>query len=244
MPNRNNEIKNKRNKLPYSYIWTKENPISFITEMYQKFLANLEYVNVDKKLKVIQVTSSISGEGKSTFLSNVAYLLSKKGLKTILVDVDLRKPKVHRIYDVENNSGLTDVLAERETLEKAIKKEKKLGFDVLTSGEKTTAVTNLIESKKMLNLIEKLKSEYDYVLIDSPPVINVADALYISKFTDAVVFVVSQKITKKSVALEAIKILNLNQVNIIGTVLTQVDLRNNRYGYSYGYGYDYYNEDN
>ena len=243
MPNRNKEIKNKRNILPYSYIWTKENPISFITEMYQKFLANLEYVNVDKKLKVIQVTSSISGEGKSTFLSNVAYLLSKKGLKTILVDVDLRKPKVHRIYDVENNSGLTDVLAERETLEKAIKKEKKLGFDVLTSGEKTTAVTNLIESKKMLNLIEKLKSEYDYVLIDSPPVINVADALYISKFTDAVVFIVSQKITKKSVALEAIKILNLNQVNIIGTVLTQVDLRNNRYGYSYGYGYDYYNED-
>ena len=243
MPNRNKEINNKRNILPYSYIWTKGNPIAFTTEMYQKFLANLEYVNVDKKLKVIQVTSSISGEGKSTFLSNVAYLLSKKGLKTILVDVDLRKPKVHRIYDVENNSGLTDVLAERETLEKAIKKEKKLGFDVLTSGEKTTAVTNLIESKKMLNLIEKLKSEYDYVLIDSPPVINVADALYISKFTDAVVFIVSQKITKKSVALEAIKILNLNQVNIIGTVLTQVDLRNNRYGYSYGYGYDYYNED-
>ena len=239
-----NKLFNKSNNLDYNFIWTKEKPMTFITEAYHKFLANLEYVNVDKKLKVIQVTSSISGEGKSTFLSNVAYLLSKKGLKTILVDVDLRKPKVHRIYDVENNSGLTDVLAERETLEKAIKKEKKLGFDVLTSGEKTTAVTNLIESKKMLNLIEKLKSEYDYVLIDSPPVINVADALYISKFTDAVVFVVSQKITKKSVALEAIKILNLNQVNIIGTVLTQVDLRNNRYGYSYGYGYDYYNEDN
>ena len=235
---------NKKINLPYNYIWTSENPVSFITEMYQKFLANLEFVNVDKKYKVIQVTSSISGEGKSTFISNVAYLLAKKGLKTILIDLDLRRPKVHRIFDVENNYGLTDVLTEKVSLDKAIKKRKDLRFDVITSGEKTTAVTNVIESKKLMNLIEDLKSKYDYILIDSPPVINVSDALYISKLTDAVVFLVSQSITKKSVASEAVKILKLNNVNIIGAVLTHVDIRNSRYGYSYGYGYDYYDENN
>ena len=74
--------------------------------------------------------------------------------------------------------------------------------------------------------------------------INVSDALYISKFTDAVVFLVSQLITKKSIALEAIKVLNLNKINIIGSVLTHVDLKNSKYGYNYGYGYNYYNEDN
>lgn len=154
--------------IPYHFIWTKEKPISFITEAYQKFLANLEYVNIDKKYNVIQVTSSLSSEGKTTFSANVAYLLGQKGHKTILVDLDLRKPKVHMIFDVENNNGITDILTERTTLEKAVKKSETLGFDAITSGEKTTAVINLLESKKMVELIKKLKESYDYVLIDSP----------------------------------------------------------------------------
>jgi len=216
--------------------------MSYITEAYQKFLANLEYVNVDKKYKTIQITSSLSGEGKSTFLANIAYLLSQKNNKTILIDLDLRKPKVHRIYDIENSNGITDLLAERTTLDKAIKKNKHQGFDVIPSGERTTTIINLIESQKMNQLILSLREKYDYILIDSPPVINVSDALYISKFADAVVFAISQSQTKKSVAKEAVKLLRQNNVNVIGTVITQIDLKNRRYGYSYGYGYSYYNE--
>jgi len=232
----------KKNTMPYNYIWTKEKPLSYITEAYQKFLANLEYVNVDKKYKTIQITSSLSGEGKSTFLANVAYLLSQKNKKTILIDLDLRKPKVHRIYDIENSNGITDLLAERTTLDKAIKKNKHQGFDIIPSGERTTTVINLIESQKMNQLILSLREKYDYILIDSPPVINVSDALYISKFADAVVFAISQSQTKKSVAKEAVKLLRQNNVNVIGTVITQIDLKSRRYGYGYGYGYGYYND--
>ena len=109
--NRSNLFNKKR--LPYNYIWTKENPISYITEGFQKFMANLEYYNIDRKYKVLQISSSLTREGKSTFISNVAYLLSQKGYKTILIDLDLRKPKIHRIYDVENVDGITDILSGR-----------------------------------------------------------------------------------------------------------------------------------
>ena len=226
-----------KNRIPYSYLWTKENPMSFITESYQKLLANIEYVNVDKKFKVIQVTSSLSSEGKSTFLSNLAFLLGQKGKKTILVDLDLRKPKVHRIYDVENKFGITDVLAERVLLDESIKSSKTLPFDTITSGEKTNAVVNLLESEKMKNLISELRKKYDYVLLDSPPVIEVSDALYISKLSDACIFIISMNKTRRGIVNEAIKVLRRNNTNLIGTVLTQVDMKKSRYGYGYGYGY-------
>jgi protein-tyrosine kinase len=236
-------LKNKKllgqNKLDYDYIYTKENPISFITEAHQKFLVNLEFINVDKAYKSIQITSSLSSEGKSTFLSNVAYLLGQKGLKVILVDLDLRKPKVHRIINKANEDGITEVLTEKISLEKAIKKDTKLGFDALVSGEKASAVVNLLQSKKMKTLFSDLKKLYDYILVDSPPVINVSDALYIAQITDATVFAISQQETKRSVAKEAINLLKQSNVNVIGAVATQVDIRKNAYGYGYGYGYGY-----
>lgn len=239
MKKNNKHTSSKKNFLPYNYIWSKENPISYITEGFQKFLVNLEYVNVDKKYKTIQVTSSLTREGKSTFISNVAYLLSQKKNKTILIDLDLRKPKIHRIFDVENINGVTDVLSDRIPLEKAIKKNKKLGFDCITAGDKTTAVVNLLESNRIKEMIENLKKMYDYVLIDSPPVINVSDALYISKLSDAVLFVVSQKEAKRTLAKDAVNLLRQNDVNLLGIVLNHVNLKKNRYGYGYGYGYEY-----
>lgn len=226
-------------KSNYNSIWTKERPLSFITESYQKFLANLEYVNIDKKYKVIHVTSSVTGEGKTTFQSNIAYLLAQKNYKTILVDLDLRKPKVHRVFGVENINGVTDLLMGKTNLDEAIKKSKNLGFDVLTSGEKTSAVINLIQSDKMKTMFEQLRERYDYILIDSPPVVNVSDALYISKLSDAVIFVIAQSKTKRVMVREAINTLQRNDVNIIGAVATQVDIYNKRYGYGYGYGYSY-----
>lgn len=240
-----NRLFSKNKNIPYNYIWTKNNPMSFITESFQKFLANLEYINVDKKYKVLQVTSSISGEGKSTFFSNVAYLLGQKKLKILLIDLDFRKPKVHKIFNIENNNGMTDLLADRVSLEDAIHHDKSMGFDVITSGEKTSAVTNLLESKKLKKMLEELKEHYDYILLDSPPLINVSDSLYISKLSDAVVFVISLDKTKRMLVREANKLIKQNNIKCIGAVLTQVDLKNKRYGYSYGYGYsyNYYQED-
>lgn len=241
--NRKSIFKFNKNFLSYDYIWTKENPMSFITESYQKFLANLEYVNVDRNYKIIQITSSVSGEGKTTFSANIAFLLAQKGYKTLLVDLDLRKPKVHRIYNVENKNGITDLLSNRVEIDKAIKTNKNLGFDVIPSGEKTSAVVNLIESKRMRALMSDLRDKYDYILIDSPPVINVSDALYISKFADGLIFAIAQSKTKRQLVKEATGLLRQNKINLIGTVITQLDMKKDVYGYGYMYGYGYGYED-
>ena len=242
--NNNKNFFTKKKIIPYNYIWTKEKPMSFITESYQKFLANLEYINVDNNHKVFQITSSLSGEGKTTFTSNIAFLLSQKNKKVIIIDLDLRRPKIHRIYDVDNLNGVTDVLTDRVTLKDAIKRKKKLGFDVLTSGEKTSTITSLLESNKIKDLFKNLREMYDIILVDSPPVINVSDAIYISKLSDALVFIVAQNQTKQGVVKESINQLKQNNVNIAGVVMTKFDLKLNSYSYSYGYSYSYNEDDN
>jgi len=105
----------------YRHIVAKELPLSFAAESVHKTLINLEYVNVDKTLKVIQVSSTLMGEGKSTLLINLAYVLKQRGKKVLTVDLDLRRPKIHRIFDVANEHGLTDYLAGKITREQLIR---------------------------------------------------------------------------------------------------------------------------
>ena len=247
MKNKKMKKMNKSTDIPYNFIWSKEKPLSFHTENYQKLIANLEYVNVDRKYKVFQITSSLGSEGKSTVLSNIAFLLGQKKQKVILIDLDLRRPKVHYVYDIENKDGLVDYLAGRIPIDKVIKFKKNYGFDVINSGEKTSAIINLLQSNKLKKLIDELKSSYDYILIDSPPVINVSDSLYISRLSDAVIFTLNQESTSISVAKEGVSLLKQNNINVIGIVINRVDLDKSSYGYgygySYGYNYDYENSD-
>ena len=236
--------KSKRNlKLPYNYVYAKENPGNYITEAYQKFIINLEFINLDGKYKVFQVTSSLGAEGKSTFIGNIAFLLAKKGLKVCVIDLDLRKPKIHRIIDVANEKGVSDYLSGKINLTEAIVKSS-LGFDAMVRGENTDAVVNVLTSDKLKALLFTLKEKYDYILVDSPPVILVSDSLYIAKIVDATVFAISQSETSRKVVKEAVDLLKQNQVNIIGVIMLQVNFKNSSYGYGYGYGYGYsYEED-
>ena len=223
----------------YNYIVTKEQPLSYTTESFQKVLINLDYVNIDGNYKVIQFTSTLASEGKTTFISNLAYLVGQRGKKVILVDLDLRKPKVNRVFDVPNHDGLTDYLSGKITYEKLIQRSDELGVDYIVSGEKTTAIINVLEANKLTELLKKLREEYDLVLLDTPPVIAVSDALYIAKNADGVIFMVAQNIAKKALVKEAVQTLKRNNVNIIGTILTQVDLKRGEYGYGYDYSYKY-----
>src|SRR5690606_1180835 len=211
----------------YSYIVSKEQPMSYVAEAFQKALVNLEYVNVDGNLKVIQFTSSLAGAGKTTFVSNLSFLIGKKGKKVVLVDLDLRKPKINRIFKAPNEGGVTDYLAGKIEYKDLIKYSEELHTYYIVAGEKTTAVVNVLEAQKLKDLIAKLRTDFDYVILDSPPVIAVSDALYITRLADGVIFVVAQNEAKKAVINEAINTLRQNNVNIIGSVFTQVDIKEN-----------------
>ncbi|MDO9629850.1 MAG: CpsD/CapB family tyrosine-protein kinase [Acholeplasmataceae bacterium] len=223
----------------YDYVVTKEQPLSYTTESFQKVLINLDYANIDKKIKVIEFTSTLASEGKSTFVSNLAYLMGQKNKKTILIDLDLRKPKGHRVFNSANKDGLTDYLSGKISYESLIKHSDEFGIDYIVTGEKTSSIVNVLEAQKLADLIQKLKETYDYILLDAPPVIAVSDALYIAKLADGVIFVVAQNVAKKTLVKEAIQTLRSNNVHIIGTVLTQVSLKGGAYGYGYDYGYRY-----
>ena len=223
----------------YDYIVTKEQPLSYTTESFQKVLINLDYANVDNKIKVIEFTSTLASEGKSTFVSNLAYLMGQKNRKTILIDLDLRKPKGHRVFNSPNKDGLTDYLSGKVPFENLIMHSDEFGIDYIVTGEKTSSIVNILEAQKLADLINKLREMYDYILLDAPPVIAVSDALYISKLADGVIFIVAQGIAKKTLVKEAIQTLKHSNVHIIGTVLTQVNLKGGEYGYGYDYSYKY-----
>lgn len=218
----------------YNYLLAKEQPLSYGTENLQKTILNLEFSNVDNKFKTIQVTSTTQSEGKTTVLSNLAYLLGQRDKKVLVIDLDLRRPKFHHVVRAANENGLTDYLLGEQKLEDVTKTSEQFGFDYIVAGKRITAIANALTSKKLTDLLELLKDKYDYILLDTPPTYLVSDAYYISKIVDGVLYVIGQNIARKKEVREGIAELNKIQTPIIGIILSQVKLRKNQRYYYYG----------
>lgn len=217
------------------YLKTKELPNSFVTESYQKLIINLDYANTDGQYKVIQFASTLDIENKTSFISNFSFLLSQKGKKVCLVDLDFRNPKLHLVFNEQNQKGLSDYLTGHMGTKELIKHSKAVGIDYILAGKLSSSVVNALESQKLHDLIEQLRQTYDYVLLDTPPVIAVADALYVAKLSDGIIFLVAQEVAKKTLVTEAIETFKANQVNFIGIVLTQAILSKGDYDHRYAY---------
>ena len=190
-------------------------------------------------MHILPVASGKGGVGKSLFSANLAVALGQAGKRVVLVDLDLRKPKMNRVFNTTNRLGLNDYLSGKIKYEEMVRHSDEMGFDYILTGEKTSSVAKVLESDKLKALIAKLRENYDYVLLDTPPVIAVSDAMYIAKITDGVIFVISQDHSKKQMVREAISTLRNNHAEILGIVLTQVDMKGKRYGYGYDYNYVY-----
>ena len=228
---------------PHYRIITFEEPLSLAAESYRRIKTALEFSNVDKNPQVIQVCSSMQGEGKSVTALNIAATYAEDGKKVIIVDLDFRRPKLHRSFRLENKNGITDVLAGHISLEDAIKHGDH-GLDCLNRGEKTPFPTAVLGSENIAKLFEELRKEYEYIIVDCPPILAVSDAAIISKLCDGCVFVVSQSRTEKNAAKESIKILRDNNVNILGCVFAGISSKGSSYSSKYKYYYqNYYGKD-
>lgn len=230
--------KEKKHKENYNYIEVESNPDSQVSHAMQKFVVNIEFLNVDKKYQALQITSTLPSEGKTTLVGNLAYLLTQKGYKTIIIDLDLRKPKVNRIFEKPNIDGLNKYLIENAKKEDIIVKTSR-GVDFIPTGQISGSVSAILEPEKLSTLIEELKKDYDYILLDTPPMQVNADALMASKLACGVLYVVAQNLIKKSLIKESIKTLKRRSIPIVGIVLIQVKAPKRE-----GYYYYYYTKDN
>lgn len=217
-------------------------PKSPIAEAYRTLRTNLQFSQAHEQLTSMLVTSSGPGEGKSTTIANLAIAMSQQGARTILVDADLRRPVVHKIFELEKNKGLTSVLVGKMELEEAIQPSNIENLDVLTCGILPPNPAELLGSEHMKDLVASLKERYDLCLFDTPPLIAVTDAAVLSKELDGVLLVVKSGVTQKDALVRAVELLHNVHAPMLGALLNGVS-RDNSYGsYYYYQNYYYYDE--
>jgi protein-tyrosine kinase len=204
-----------------------------VKEAYKALRTNVMFSVSANKGKVIGITSAVSGEGKSTTALNLAITFAETGSRVILIDADMRRPNIKRIMGVEAESGLAEVLARFSPLEDAIQTSPFKNLDILYSGATPPNPVELLGSKAMETLIEAFKGYYDYIFIDTPPVIVVTDATVLAKLLDGIILVVRENASKRDEVLYAVSKLQFVGAKVIGTVLNDKTFHAKR-GYGYG----------
>ncbi|MBD8069409.1 CpsD/CapB family tyrosine-protein kinase [Bacillus sp. PS06] len=210
-----------------------KNPKSPISEQYRTIRTNIEFSAVDGEMNKILVTSSGPGEGKSTTTNNLAIVFAQQGKKVLLIDADLRKPTTHYSFRLENHTGLSNVLTNKSTLGQAVRETEQENLYVLTSGPIPPNPAELLGSKMMTHLLEEIGQLFDMVIIDTPPVLAVTDALVLGNKCDGVVLVTSSGKTINEAAVKSKELLDNAQAKIVGVVLNNKKIENTQY-YYYG----------
>ena len=214
---------------------------SVLAEQFRLIRTNLKYFNVDSNNKLILVTSFMSGEGKSFLSINLANCLSASGSKVLLIEMDLRKPKFSKYLKLDNLYGLSDYIVGDIDFQKIIANHPLLeNVDIINSGSIPPNPSELIMSKKMEKLLEKVKQEYDYVILDTSPVGLVADAFLLDKYADMSLFVLRHKYSYKTTIEYIERLFKEKRFNNLGIIVNGiVDSHGIGYGYGYGYSYGY-----
>lgn len=220
---------------------THANPKSPISEAYRVLRTNVQYSNIDKQIKTIVVTSSGPMEGKTTTAVNLAVTFAQAGNKVLLIDSDLRKPKIHRLFMLSNKKGLTNFLAVHDDYLNYIHSSDVPNLEILTSGIIPPNPSELLASNSMKQFIQMVSGKYDMILMDAPPVGSVTDAAIISTFVDGTILVASSGRVEINALKRTKEILSKVNANIIGVVLNNLD-KNSMGNYNY-YKYYYYCED-
>lgn len=208
---------------------------SVVLEAYRALRTNLEFMRTDLAYQTLVVTSMVSGEGKTTVSANLARILAGTGKKVLLIDLDMRRANLSKFFDLENKMGVSTLLGRKHTLFQVIKQEVVEGVDVMPAGPVPPNPSELIMSEYAKEVFTKLRSSYDYIVLDSPPVGLVTDSAILMHRADASLFVVRQDYTKKEFIKHLNKIIADHKIEHVGIVLNGTDLSKD-YGYGNKYG--------
>ena len=210
-------------------------------EIFRHIRTNIEYSTVDKQIKSISITSTQPGEAKTTTSMNLAFIFATKYQRVLLVDCDLRKTMLHKYMKISNQFGLTDALLDfgkthlfNKDYIQRFNNPSFLGeLSILTGGVRVPNPSELLGSNVFKEYMNELKKNYDFIIVDCAPVGTISDAIPVGNAVDGTLFVISAKDTKRKDAANCVSLLQRNNVNVLGSILTKSDSGSNGYSYYY-----------
>lgn len=214
-------------------------PKSSLTEAYLSIQTSLSFSTDHGVPRTLTVTSTRPAEGKSTTAYALAHVIARTGAKTIMIDGDMRSPSLHAQLGIDNERGLSSYLSGTMRLNEVIRTVEGEPFQVMTAGQQPPNAAELLRGRRFSELITELQRQFDHVIIDSPPVMGLADAPIIASQTEGTVFVVEARGVKARLATIALDRLRQSKAHILGSILTKLQVRSAGYGYGYDYGYGY-----
>lgn len=197
------------------------NPKSPLSEVYRILRTKIHFSAKDQELKTIMITSTQTGEGKTTTISNLAVTYAQEGKKVLLVDADMRKPSLHRIFSVPGHVGLSTLLTGDTSIEDSIQETGVSNLFLLPSGPVPTNPAELMDSVMMRELLEQFKLDYDVILLDTPSVLSVSDSVIVSALCDGVVMIVASGKVRKEHLRKAKEQLDHVSARMLGIVINK-----------------------
>lgn len=211
-------------------------PQDVAVEAYRGLRTNVQFVGLDEPMRIVQVSSSLPGEGKTTTAANLAVVLAQSGRSVVIVDADLRRPRLHEVFSAPSVPGLTEVLLGDPV--DLVVNHLGHGLHLVTAGTLASSPSEMLSSPRMVALLHELAERFDFVVIDSAPILPVADSVALSVAVEGVLMVVQAGRTSRTTVRDALGQLGRVQAAVRGIVLNRVERgRNARDGYGYGYGY-------
>lgn len=214
------------------------NPKSSLAESFRSLRTNIQYMGTENPVKVIMISSTISGEGKTFCATNLAAIFSMSGKKTLLLGLDLRKPKIHKVFGISNDKGISSSLIGNDSFEDIIIPTSYENLFIAPSGPIPPNPAELISTDRMKSFMEIARSNFDIIIMDTPPVAIVTDPILLSKFSDTNIFVVRQNYSNKNVIQLIDDLHHKIKLTKLGILVNDIKL-NGYYGYGYNYGYGY-----
>lgn len=220
----------------YNELVALNDPKGSVSEAIRTLRTNLSFTFTDETIKCIMITSSIPGEGKSFISANLAYAFSLDNKKVLLVDADLRRGRVNKIFNIDSDQGITNMLlSDSKAIKKFIYKTEIENLDVLPSGTVPPNPSELLNSKKFKDILEKLRSDYDLIIIDCPPIGSVTDSLVLTSLADEAVLVCKYKETSMELLTETKKALDNANIKIAGVIINNYKANKDKYYYYNSY---------
>ncbi|NND94092.1 MAG: polysaccharide biosynthesis tyrosine autokinase [Flavobacteriales bacterium] len=228
-----------KEQIPVSQLLINKKPKSLLAESFRTIRTNLQFVDNESGSKVVAVTSTISSEGKTFIAINLAGILAFSGKRVLLLDLDMRKPKIHKGFGVDNERGMSTLLIHKHSLEQCVRKSDEKNLDFITAGPIPPNPSELIISPAMSDILAEVKTMYDIIVIDNPPVGLVTDGISTIQLADYPIYIFRADYSKKHFVQNVDRLINENGIKKLSVILNGVDVERNRYGSYYGYGYGY-----